>query len=214
VSKTKRTLAPLPTWDEDVNPSTINNLEDISLSIDSHLCKAASSFIEIGNLLMQARNMFTSDRTFGQWRMSQTSVASSRTASAYMQVARKFNVHSLVPKVTYSVLQELASASEETIKEVEEKVDAGEKVTSKEVREMKKTSVDAPSAGPVAEGAAHAASRTRHADTRSEDEDGDERGPEEEYLMVALTSTEVNEIIDALHSVGSHLLAKKIEDEL
>jgi hypothetical protein len=210
-------IKPLESWDQEVSKSDISNLEDISASIDIRMNAAAAAFIDIGHLLNQARGMFKSDRTFGQWRIAQTPIRSQRTAHAYMQVARKFSAHSLVPKVSFSVLQELSSASDETIKEVEDKVDAGEPVKSKDVRAMKKgetpvlASEKAPSRPREDEDAAPVRPDPIRTAPAPKKEDV---APEEVFVMIAVTEDEGMRIVESLAICNHRELAKRIKEDI
>jgi len=121
-----------------------DSLSHLAERVEQGLSMAASGFIEVGIALLEARNLIDGDMEFGKWRMENTSVKSSRTASAYMQVAKRFRDAPISGKVSYSILQELVSAPEHVVSEIEHKIDSGEKVTTSDVRDAVRASRHTP----------------------------------------------------------------------
>lgn len=112
-----------------------DQLKGYSSQITDGLISAAASFLQIGEALVSAKLLIDDDGAFGKWRIDNTPIKSGRTASAYMQVYRRFAQSKLVGNVPYSVLQELVSAPDEVVEQIEAMDEAP---TVKETRELVK----------------------------------------------------------------------------
>ena len=121
-----------------MNEIVESKLEKLAAQIEDGLIIAAKGFLQIGEALVAAKLEIDDDNRFGEWRRDNTSIKSTRTASAYMQVYRRFATSKLTGKVPYSVLQELVSAPDDAVEQIENKVDNDENITVKETREIVK----------------------------------------------------------------------------
>lgn len=102
--------------------------------------------IEVGRLLLKAREEFKGDLEFGHWRQEHTPIGSRQTATKLMALARTHATGRLTDKILdklpTSTIFELLSAPDSVMKIVEEKLDAGEVPSQKEVRKDVKDAKD------------------------------------------------------------------------
>ena len=150
MSTRKHITAPPLYWKADLAPGDVDYLETVANDVCGNLREAAISFIRVGNALNQARQVFKGDKEFGQWREECTPISSGTTATKYMAVARKFSEHGLAEKASYSLLSELTNAKPEVVKAIEKKIDAGENVTVKDARKMKRDTDEETVSPPTA----------------------------------------------------------------
>lgn len=97
--------------------------------------------IEVGQILLQAREKFPGDKEFGQWRETCTPIGSRQTAHKLMQLATQAGegriTEKLLDGLPTSTLFELLSAPDSVVNTIQEKVEAGEKPSQKDVREIR-----------------------------------------------------------------------------
>ena len=93
----------------------------------------AEKAVQVGRLLLDAREQMPSDTKFGKWRSNKTWVRSKQTAHKLMAIATKFGNNRTLQKLPVSVLQELLCSSDETVREMEERVVRGDPPTHREV---------------------------------------------------------------------------------
>lgn len=105
--------------------------------------------IEVGQILLQAREKFPGDKEFGQWRETCTPIGSRQTAHKLMQLATQTGEGRITDKLLdglpTSTLFELLSAPDTVVATVQEKVEAGEKPSQKDVREIRGAAVQSTS---------------------------------------------------------------------
>lgn len=129
-------------------------LQGLAISINQIVEETVSSVaqakISIGKLLLEAREEFSSDLTFGKWRQENTLITSKQEANYCMAVAKKFADHkALIEHTSFAVMKELVSAPQELVDSVMEKAAKGEAPSVREVREeKKKAATSAPPEGP------------------------------------------------------------------
>lgn len=149
-------------WHEGLDGADLGELSkiarEIDKTVDSTVKQVARAKIKVGKLLLEAREKFSQDQAFGQWRKEATPVKSKQHAHYLMQIAKKFgNAPKLIEGANYSILQELVTAEDKDIQWIEEKIDKGEELpTVVEVREKvketkgtnKKGQTIVPTSGP------------------------------------------------------------------
>ncbi len=105
--------------------------------------------IEVGHILLLARAKFSGDKEFGQWRETCTPIGSRQTAHKLMQLATQAGegriTEKLLDGLPTSTLFELLSAPDSVVNTVQEKVEAGEKPSQKDVREIRGAAVQSTS---------------------------------------------------------------------
>jgi|TARA_Y100000034_G_C6908939_1_gene422725 flagellar biosynthesis GTPase FlhF len=128
------------------------NLSEYAQEIKQHYVETvafmAEKQIKVGHLLLKARKEFKGDKEFGQWRADNTPIGSRQTAHKLMQLAEQHSNGRITAKqveaLPTSTLFELLSAPDSVLATVEDKIDDGEKVTAKVIREEKKAAAQEP----------------------------------------------------------------------
>lgn len=138
----KQEIQPRKDWTGGLGALSLQELAHIADTINDTVEKTektvARAQIKVGKELLRARAMFKGDKEFGRWRQEKTYV-SKTAATQLMRVAEKFDTApKLVEAVSFSVLRELVYAPEEAVKQVEAKVEAGEKVTKAKAIDIRK----------------------------------------------------------------------------
>lgn len=159
--------------------------------------------IEVGQILLAAREKFPGDKEFGQWRETCTPIGSRQTAHKLMQLATQAGAGRITEKLLdglpTSTLFELLSAPDSVVNAIEEKVEAGEKPSQKEVREIRAEAA-APSTGQ--RGPTHQTDKpqvyTNHAKPKAEPE-----SPEAKYNKILEKAFEFR--VDAFRDSGEKL---------
>lgn len=159
--------------------------------------------IEVGQILLAAREKFPGDKEFGQWRETCTPIGSRQTAHKLMQLATQAGAGRITEKLLdglpTSTLFELLSAPDSVVNAIEEKVEAGEKPSQKEVREIR-AEATAPSTGQ--RGPTHQTDKpqvyTNHAKPKAEPE-----SPEAKYNKILEKAFEFR--VDAFRDSGEKL---------
>lgn len=100
--------------------------------------KATAEMMKCGEYLQVARKKFKGDKEFGQWRKKHVNFSQSHCARL-MAVSKEFGNNEDAQMLPISTLSELLPALPEVKEAVIEKVKSGEKVTRKDVKEMKNT---------------------------------------------------------------------------
>ena len=118
-------------WTKGVDALGITTLatiaKDIDKTIGQSITAVARAQIKVGVLLIEAKKEFADPEMFLKWRLEETSVKSRQQSEYLIQVAEKFkDAPALIEGVSFSVLRELVTAPQELIKEIEDKVKAGE----------------------------------------------------------------------------------------
>lgn len=161
--------------------------------------------IEVGKILLRARARFPGDKEFGQWRENCTSIGSRQTAHKLMQLAEQAGegriTEKLLDGLPTSTLFELLSAPDSVVSAVEEKVEAGEKPSQKEVREIR-SEASRPSTG---QGAHHSTDRPNTYSNKPA-EKADFVAPEAKYNKILEKGFEFR--VDAFRDSG-----EKMSDE-
>lgn len=103
--------------------------------------KATQEMIKCGNYLQEARKMHKGDKEFGQWRKKNIDFSQSHCARL-MAVAREFGKNKDAHLLPISTLSELLPAPPEVKEKVIAKAVAGEKITRKDVKELKDEAKD------------------------------------------------------------------------
>jgi hypothetical protein len=131
-------------WHDGLDAADLGELSKIARQIDqtvdTTVKQVARAKIKVGKLLLEAREKFSQDQSFGQWRKEATPVKSKQHAHYLMQIAKRFgSAPKLIDGANYSILQELVTAEDKDIKWIEDKIDKGEELpTVAEVREKVK----------------------------------------------------------------------------
>lgn len=100
--------------------------------------------IKVGQILLQARELFAGDKEFGQWREAATPVKSRQTAHRLMQLASQVGQGRITDKVIDALptttIFEMLSAPDSVVQAVEQSIDqstgAKPPVSQKQVRQM------------------------------------------------------------------------------
>ena len=119
-----------------------DNLAEYAVKLHEHQNETvkfmARKQIEVGRILLKARDEFKGDLEFGHWRQEHTPIGSRQTATKLMALARGHATGRLTDKILdtlpTSTIFELLSAPDSVMKIVEEKIDNGETPSQKEVR--------------------------------------------------------------------------------
>lgn len=150
-------------WHDGLDAADLGELSKIARQIDqtvdTTVKQVARAKIKVGKLLLEAREKFSQDQAFGQWRKEATPVKSKQHAHYLMQIAKRFgSAPKLIDGANYSILQELVTAEDKDIRWIEDKIDKGEELpTVAEVREKvketkgtsKKGQTVVPTSGPL-----------------------------------------------------------------
>jgi hypothetical protein len=109
--------------------------------------KAASIYLHVGNMLLEAREMFPGDKEFGQWAAEACPTIDKRWRSSLIKAARKFGkmvdssgqpaTDSALLQMPISTLVELAPASDDMIESVEKVVEESGPITRNEARALR-----------------------------------------------------------------------------
>jgi len=124
-------------------------MQEIAMTVNNELCsgnasaeKACRHYIAAGLLMNKAKLELGSDLKFGQWRKENLNCSSS-SSKRYMQVASKYGDLGVdLPKASMSLLSEMAQAPKEVEEAAMKKLKADEKLSVRDVRNMKKESTD------------------------------------------------------------------------
>lgn len=100
--------------------------------------------IKVGQILLQARDLFAGDKEFGQWREAATPVKSRQTAHRLMQLASQVGQGRITDKVIDALptttIFEMLSAPDSVVQAIEQSIDqapgAKPPVSQKQVRQM------------------------------------------------------------------------------
>lgn len=117
--------------------------EDIKETHEKGVKAAIRYRLTMGAHLNNARELFPGDKEFGQWRKKfaeeHLGTIAPRTLSLFQQMAAQYGaVPKFVEHVGWSVAQELLTAPDYVMKDVQSKMDAGEDTpTTTEIREIK-----------------------------------------------------------------------------
>jgi len=138
-----------PDWAKGVSALSLEKLDtiraDIDKTVEDTIITVARARLKLGKLLQRARDLFPGDNEFGKWRKAVLPDMAPRTVSQYMAMAKEFkDAPALVDKLGWSTARELLNASPEVVKEVKEKAEKGEEVTTAEVKEAKAKDKPAP----------------------------------------------------------------------
>ena len=120
--------------------------------------RATKTMIEVGSLLLIARENFKGDKEFGVWRKKAIEFSQSH-AQRLMAVAREFGDNPDAQLLPVGTLAELLPASPALKKEVIEEAKEGKKPTRAEVTERKKAEQAKPSEGDKKESFKEAADK-------------------------------------------------------
>ena len=133
-------------WHHGIPAVGLSRLNEISNELGRHADETqkflARKQVEVGRLLLEAREKFKGDNEFGKWRAEHTPIGSRQTANRLMNLAKQVGDGRITDKLLDSLptatLFELLPASEESKAAIEKKLDDGEKVTAKVVRETRR----------------------------------------------------------------------------
>lgn len=131
-------------WFHGIDAAKITELgrlcEEINQEVHTAVVAAAKGQIRIGQLLLQAREIFPSDGQFGKWRAENTPITSKESANKLMNLARQLNsgriTETMVNSLPVSTLKELLTAPDSVIQAVSGRIEAGDPPTKDEAREM------------------------------------------------------------------------------
>lgn len=129
-------------WTHAVDAQSLTDLAEIAQKIqetvDETVLTVARARLRIGSLLNEARDKFPGDKEFGQWRKVVLPDLNPKTATSYQAMAASFkNAPDLVETMGWATARALINASPEVVKQVEAKVESGEKVTAADVQAIK-----------------------------------------------------------------------------
>jgi hypothetical protein len=148
-------------WSKGLSSNALSQLAEIRAQIESTvdetILTVARARLRMGKLLNEARDLFKGDQEFGKWRKSVLPDLATRTASSYMAMAREFSdAPKLVESIGWAQARQLINAPAEVKEQVAMKAQSGDKVSSEEIKEIKKANLS-PHSG--------AASSSKAADT-------------------------------------------------
>ena len=108
--------------------------------------RAVQAYIEVGEHLLEARNLHPGDKEFGQWRMAAVPNVQSNWAGKLMQIAKDERLR--VPELadfSVSALGEMVSISDVVYRQILDKAkETGTPPTVKEIRKVKGNEAEGP----------------------------------------------------------------------
>ena len=150
-------LAPMTTidgskWHHGVDGAAMAKLTKISAEINDLVDKTAVTLakaqINVGRLLLEARELIPGDLQFGQWREKNTSITNKTTANKLMNLAKQIGdgriTQDLLEELPMSTLKELISAPDSVVTHIRQLLREDTPVTRNTVRDA-----IAESKGPV-----------------------------------------------------------------
>lgn len=125
---------------DDLLVRNAKNIIDLLNNANDYAKISIEQYIKAGVLLLKSRKQFPGDNEFGKWRKKEIPQISRNWAYKLMSVAQRFPNER--PALPISTLAELSKAEDDVIEVVEKKLLEGEKISLKDVKDMKKGTKD------------------------------------------------------------------------
>ena len=130
-------------WHHNVPSASLSKLTKLSTEINEVFDKGLRDHvrmqINVGRLLIDARELIPGDRQFGQWREANTPIGNKSTANKLMNLARQVGegriTQTMIDGLPLSSLKELLTAPESVLGEVTERLESGEVPTRDDIRQ-------------------------------------------------------------------------------